>query len=254
MKDKGRRLFVVGMLGLVIFLLTGSISANDKFTQVGSFKAFEGDIRIAGKQIKLYLGLTDYLQKHGKKKLKEKYPGWEGNSHLIYNYQWGEAEQTYELSGRSFGGLTSKRVQEIIEGGKKTANIEDKSWANFLPAGWEVKAYQEADLDNNGTQEVAVFLRQPTEENVLHKPARLIILRPKGRDYDEYELISKLHSRRYENWASCTSLIKLKIAEINGDGVPEIMVWSVSLGASGYTTTLDIFALDKGQQFINVNK
>lgn len=229
---------------------------------IATFLASDGEVVASSGGIVVFNNI-DYLAQAAKdpnyigeatasdaKEYQKEHPTWRGESWQIKRYSWDDKRRGFVYSGESFGaGPTTDPIRDMETIEKAKPQIEQFSWSRLIPKNERVQAYVTADLNGDGVKEVVVFVRDTplkTDEDAV--PALIRVFEPVRGSYKEIALI-RVTSNSSEDWTKYDRLASLEVKDINGDGIPELLVRSISAGGSGYSVVLDVYARYAGQSF-----
>ena len=244
-----QRNITIWLLCLILVFGANLSFAKDSFKQIVSFESFEGNMTIKENgTINVYLNLGEFIELHAKKKFKNKFPSWNGESYYVHSYKWNKKDKKYLLNKEYFDNLS---LDKVTNNNINTLNVSNKPWAKVLQEKTEVKAYKVCDINNDQKDEVIIFSRRKI--NNYKNPAKLSVLSSKQNNFRTIAILEPKDNYSYKDWGPFSNLVDFKVEDINRDGFLEIIILSVSAGGSGYTISLDIFAKDVGQDSVKEN-
>lgn len=175
----------------------------------------------------------------------EKYmPGWNGEKYRVVIYKW--ADKYFQWDTIFYADTIGEGGIEMEDYDKEDRNLKlpdnylkNKEMSSELHTSL-VKSYAEGDLNSDSKTDFVMVYEDTSGKKAWWKNGkkdyyRFVVFENKG----EGDFVKEFS---YDFGTLLTYIGKLEIIEVTGDNLPEIILWTVGAGGSGYTEKLEIFS------------
>lgn len=221
-----------------------------KLAHVATFVSFMGDVGIEPGKVVVFNNIQSWSQTA--EESKKDHPQWNGEDFQAELFTWNPEKKKYEYRNEFFGPTANpiwktpglgNPANNLFGLDKVNLRIAKLPWASLVPKNARAEAYVLADVDGDGVKEVVLLTREvEVKEHKL--PATISIIKPSAGGY------KVIASTVLNRWSKDEHPMLLQVRDVNKDHLPEILLWSSSLGGSGYSIALDIYAMDVGQHYL----
>lgn len=218
-----------------------TVEPGKDFQLLREFDAYQGKIIFSGDSIKIYEDNPHrYYISHSSRfdsldiLMKQIYPDYKGESHLLSIYVW-QNDSFTQILGDKLANPPDKDYG-IDRDNSLALSIEDTMISKILSDKYDsllIKKYERQDIDEDNDEEIIIVYSDSEKgKGYFGYYYGIYII-----DYEDEDFKISFHYRsEYE-----THIGNLEVKDLTGDGNKEIILFGVGIGGSGYTTFMQVF-------------